>query len=132
MTETEFLYHYTKIYHSQIVKAVLLIENWTDKNCDVKYAKYMQEYIRIKNEIYNPATPDTIITEALAKRRTEQLLSAYNSLFKHVRDGLTEVKGPLAREKIIALRDRLNRYTLRDDVNFDFLREVRKIEEEEY
>ena len=131
MTEAEFLYHYTKIYHLPIVGAVLMVENWTDRDFDVKYARYMQEYIKIKHELYNLSTPDDKIKASLTLLKEKRLKSTYSALFDFITDRLKE-KMALHPEKTANLRDLLKKYVSLEDVNFDYMREIRKIEEEEY
>jgi hypothetical protein len=132
MLEAEFLYYYTKIYHLPIVGAVLMVENWTDRDFDVKYARYMQEYITIKDSLYNPDKPDNKIMAALAMLRENRLKSMYKALFEFVITKLEKSKGTFSPEKKSSLENRLKKYISLDDVNFDYMREIRKIEEEEY
>jgi hypothetical protein len=132
MTKAEFLYYYTKIYHSPIVGAVLMIENWNDRDYDVKYARYMQEYIAVKKELYDPDKPDDKIKASLALLRGKKLKLSYNALYKFVIDKLRESGKVLSPEKISALNERVKKYVSLDDINFDYIREIRKIEEEEY
>jgi hypothetical protein len=132
MTEAEFLYYYTKIYHSAIVGAVLMVENWTDRNFDKKYAGYIQEYIVIKNGVYDPGKSDDKIKAALTLLKERRLKSSYNALFKFVIDKLEAGGKTLSPEKITSLKERLDKYASLDNINFDYMREIRKIEEEEY
>ncbi|MDR2143161.1 MAG: hypothetical protein LBP29_02190 [Treponema sp.] len=71
MTNAGFLYCYAKRYHQYNVKIVLMRENWDDKDFDVKYAKYMQEYIRVKDKLLKGNLPDEKIEASLdgLKRR---------------------------------------------------------------
>jgi hypothetical protein len=132
MTEAEFLYYYTKIYHLPIVGAVLMVENWTDRDFDVKYAKYMQEYIKIKHKLYNTGISDDKIKAALALFKGKKLKSTYNALFNFVKSRLELSKGVLPQKKTAGLKKRLEKYISLDEINFDYMREIRKIEEEEY
>jgi hypothetical protein len=132
MTEAEFLYHYTKIYHLPIVGAVLMVENWTDRDFDLKYARYMQEYIKIKSKLYNTGMSDDKIKAALTVLKRKKLKSTYNALFNFVKSGLEQSKGTLSQKKTDGLKKRLEKYVSLDEINFDYIREIRKIEEEEY
>jgi hypothetical protein len=132
MTEAEFLYQYTKIYHLPIVGAVLMVENWTDRDFDVKYARYMQEYIAIKGEVYSADKPDDKIKASLALLRAKRLKSTYTALFDFVKSRLEQSKGVLSPEKMAGMEKRLEKYVSLDEINFDYMREIRRIEEEEY
>jgi hypothetical protein len=132
MLEDEFLYYYTKIYHRPIVGVVLMVENWTDRDFDVKYAKYMQEYIAIKGAVYSADKPDDKIKASLVLLREKRLKSSYDALFNFVRSRLEQSNGALSPEKTAGLKERLEKYVSLDDVNFDYMREIRNIEEEEY
>jgi len=132
MTNVDFLYNYAKLYHQYNVKAVLMIENWTDKDCDAKYAKYMQEYIRIKKEFEGKNLSDDKIKAALEMFKKKRLSSTYNGLFKNMKERLESKKGTFSPQKLEMIESRLNKYRSLDDANFGFLYEFRKIEEEEY
>jgi hypothetical protein len=109
-----------------------MVENWTDKDFDVKYARYMQEYIAIKGKLYGTGKSDDKIKASLALFKGKRLKSTYNALFNFVKSRLEQSKGALSPEKTVSLRERLQKYVSLDDINFDYMREIRKIEEEEY
>jgi len=132
MTNADFLYNYAKLYHQYNVKTVLMIENWTDKDCDAKYAKYMQEYIRIKKEFEGKNLSDDKIKAALEVFKKNRLNSNYDGLFNAMKERLENKKGTLSPQKLETIKCRLDKYRSLDDANFDFLYEFRKIEEEEY
>ena len=132
MTNVDFLYNYAKLYHQYNVRAVLMIENWTDKDCDAKYAKYMQEYIRIKKKFEGKNLSDEEIKAVLELSKRDRLNSTYDGLFKNMKERLESKKGPFSPQKLETIKSRLDRYRSLDDANFDFLYEFRKIEEEEY
>jgi len=132
MNESLFLYNYAKHYLQYNVKTVLMRENWDDKDCDAKYAKYMQEYIRIKKEFDEKNIPDARITAFLEGFKRDRLNSTYNDLFNKMLVGLEKRKGNFSPEKKEALRTRLDKHRALADANFEFLFELRKIEEEEY
>lgn len=132
MTEADFLYNYAKLYHQYNVKAVLMIENWTDKDCDAKYAKYMQEYIRVKSVSEEKNLSDNKIQAFLEKIKKDRLNHTYEILFDDVIERLKSIKGALSPQKLAAITSRLDRYRSLHDANFEFIYELRKFEEEEY
>jgi len=132
MTNADFLYNYAKLYHQYNVKTVLMIENWTDKDCDAKYAKYMQEYIRIKKEIGEKNLSDDKIKAALILFKKSRLNSTYDCLFDEMKERIENKKGAFSSQKLEMLKSRLNNYRSLDDASFEYLYELRKIEEEEY
>jgi hypothetical protein len=107
-------------------------ENWDDKDYDVKYAKYMQEYIRIKKVFEEKGLPDDKIITNLEGFKRKRLNSIYDYLFNNMKERLENKKGTFSSPKLEAIKSRLDKYRSLDDANFDFLYELRKIEEEEY
>ncbi|MCL2763847.1 MAG: hypothetical protein FWD40_01035 [Treponema sp.] len=132
MTDADFLYYYAKLYHQYNVKAVLMIENWTDKDCDAKYAKYMQEYIRIKEVFKEKNLSDDRIKMALEAFKKDRLNSTYDTLFRDMIERLENREGTFSPQKREAIKSKLAGYKTLDDANYEFLYELRKIEEEEY
>jgi hypothetical protein len=132
MTDADFIYYYAKLYNQFNVKAVLLRENWQDKDFDAKYAKYMQDYISFKRIAAREGYSDEKIIEALNVLKTKRLDSVYNFLFKDMKARLEDRKGHLNPEKEKRLLSKLDKLATMDDVNFDYLYELRKFEEEEY
>jgi hypothetical protein len=133
MTDADFIYHYAKLYNQFNVKAVLLRENWQDKDFDAKYAKYMQEYIKLKRIIVDEGYSDEKIIGALNTLKAKRLDSVYKFLFKDMKARLeNRINGHLNPEKEKRLSFKLDKLATMDDVNFDYLYELRKFEEEEY
>ena len=132
MTDSDFLYYYAKFYHQYVVKAVLMRENWDDKDCDAKYAKYMQEYIHIKNEFDEKNLSDEKIKAALKVFKENRLDSTYNYLFNNMKKRIENKNGTFSSDKLEMIKSRLDSYRSLEDANIDFLYEIRKIEEEEY
>jgi hypothetical protein len=133
MTDADFIYYYAKLYNQFNVKAVLLRENWQDKDFDAKYAKYMQEYIRFKKIVVEKGYSDEKIIEALNAFKANRLDSVYKFLLKDMKTRLEDrINGHLNPEKERRLLSKLGKLATMDDVNFDYLYELRKFEEEEY
>jgi len=110
MTNADFLYYYAKLYHQYNVKTVLMIENWTDKDCDAKYAKYMQEYIRIKKEFEGKDLSDDKIKAGLIMFKKSRLSSTYDCLFITMKERLENIKGTFSPQKLEMIKSRLDKY----------------------
>jgi len=107
-------------------------ENWTDKDCDVKYAKYLQDYLNLKELTIKRNSADADILAALEKMKKDRIVKTYDDLFNDVIERIKRKKGSITPKKTAALASRLDKYRSLDDASFDFMYELRKIEEEEY
>jgi len=132
MNNADFIYNYAKLYHQYNVKAVLIRENWEDKDCDAKYADYIQEYIRIKKVFNDKGLSDDKIKAALVGFKRERIKFIYDYLYKNLTFFLEKRNGKLTPEKKETLELRLNNHRDTEDVNFEYLHEIRRIEEEDY
>jgi hypothetical protein len=133
MTDVDFIYYYAKIYNQFNVKTVLLRENWQDKDFDVKYAKYMQEYIELKKIVASKDYSTEKIIAYLNGFKAKRLDSVYKYLFNAMKVQLENKKHEKFNpEKEKALLSRLDKLATMDDVNFEYLYELRRFEEEEY
>lgn len=132
MNTADFLYHYAKLYNQYNVKAVLMRESWDDKDCDAKYAKYMQEYLRIKKVFKVQNLSDDKIKAALEGFKKDRLQATYDYLYEKMLERLEVKKGKLSDKKQELLKLRLNEYRDLNDTDFKYIYEIRKIEEEEY
>jgi len=127
----DFIYHYAQ-YCRVNVSAALLVENWFDKEYDEKYGDYLQEYTRLKSEFFNSAKIDTNPGYAVSVMQRSRVKRAYENLYNLMIDGLKK-KHRISEAKENTFRERLKKAAPpADDVNFDFIIELRKIEEEEY
>jgi hypothetical protein len=132
MNTADFLYYYAKLYNQYNVKAVLMRESWDDKDCDAKYAKYMQEYLRIKKVFEDQNLSDDKIKAALEGFKKDRLQSTYDYLYDKMLERLEKEKGKLSDTKQKALKTRLDKCRNLNDTDFQYIYEIRKIEEEEY
>jgi hypothetical protein len=132
MTNKDFIYYYAKIYNQVNVNTVLMRENWEDKDFDAKYAKYMQEYIVLREQFIGKGFSDDKIIASFEVLKKKRLNSVYTYLFNDMLKRLQKTKGKLSSEKLNLIMKRLNKLRSLDDANFDYLYEIRKIEEEEY
>jgi hypothetical protein len=109
-----------------------MIENWVDKNHHGKHARYLEDYIRVKDALYDAGKSDETIKSMLARSTKRRIKSSYDALFNNVIEGLARNRGSLSAAKIAHLKKRLEPYTSLEEINFNYMREIRKIEEEEY
>jgi len=132
MTDADLIYNYAKLYNQYNVKAILVRENWDDKDCDAKYAHYMQEFIRIKDIFKKKNLSDDKIKAAFNGFKKERIKSIYTYILKKFISILERRKGELTPEKKNVIMSRLDRLQDLEDVNFEYLYEIRKLEEEEF
>ena len=92
----------------------------------------MQEYIRIKEVFKEKELSDDEIKAALEGFKEKRLNSTYDLLFDNMKKRLENKKGTFSPQKLETITSRLNKYRSLGDVNFEYLYELRKIEEEEY
>lgn len=50
MEPRDFLYRYTTIFFSEVVKETILIENWEESDFDHRYVEYADIFLEIKKE----------------------------------------------------------------------------------
>jgi hypothetical protein len=132
MKPAEYLYNYAKLYFQYNMKVTLMLENWDDANYDVKNVKFLQEYFSIKNNcIIKNLSPDEIKRE-LIKYKINRLNFLYDKLYKKMIEPLEKSKGKISPAKENDYHKRLSKYISTDDVNFNYIKELRKIEEEDY
>jgi len=129
----DFIYHYAR-YCRVNVNATLLLENWLDMEYDEKYSDYLQEYLRLKPLFLNKiANPD----EAVLLLQRSRIKEVYSDLYGLMIDGLVKRK-KISEEKEKTFHERLNKTApltatgTDSDVDFNYVTELRKIEEEEY
>jgi len=124
----EFIYHYAE-YCRVNVDAALLMENWTNYDDDDKYGSYLQEYFRLKPLLLNKPNIDAKIL-LLQKQRVAE---TYRDIIVLMLKNLKAVRITISEAKKKAILERLNKVTtVPNEVNYDFIEELRKIEEEEF
>jgi hypothetical protein len=124
----DLIYHYAQ-YCRVNVDAALLMENWTDKDCDEKYANYLQEYLRLKPILSKSKN----IKDAVSLLQTERVKEIYEELFKLIIKELKAARVTMSKAKISTIRERLYKAApISNEIDYNFVKEARKIEEEEY
>ena len=123
----DLIYNYAQ-YCRVNVDATLLVENWTDEDYDEEYAHYLQEYIRLKPKL----DKSTNIGAAVSVLQKERVKETYEKIFVLMVKGLRSIH-TMSQAKIDAIRERLHmNEPVTGEIDFSFIREARKIEEEEY
>ncbi|ULQ60724.1 hypothetical protein K7I13_05490 [Brucepastera parasyntrophica] len=86
----DFIYYYSKIYLTELINEVHIAENWADRDFDVKYARYLQEFIntshvlkKFEEKIKRNLTDDECIKIliSLKKMRMEELYDYLSEVF---------------------------------------------------
>ncbi|MDR3237411.1 MAG: hypothetical protein LBT84_02790 [Spirochaetia bacterium] len=72
MEVRDFIYHFTDILFSEIVKHTILIESWDEKDFDHKYVEYTDAFSKIKDS-YLPED-DNIVIERLNNSKHQAVL----------------------------------------------------------
>jgi hypothetical protein len=123
----DFIYNYAKIYLKENVKTVLAQENWQDKDCDVKYVRYIQDYITIK-ALYEDKEEQKILA-ALQLARKTRIEETYKFLFDEMIKNMRSFYN-VTDEIYDKIKKRITPLHNTDEFNFDYIRELRNIEEE--
>ena len=127
----DFIYCYAQ-YCGVNVNAALFIENWFDKDYDEKYGDYLREYINLKSLFFGNENIKANAGYAVSILQRARVEEVYDNLYNLMIDGLKKHKS-ISQAKEKAFHERLEKVApLSDDVNFAYLSELRKIEEEEY
>ena len=126
----EFIYHYAQ-YCKVNVDAALLMENWTDEDADEKYANYLQEYFRLKPQIIKLNIQKA--NDAVLLLQTTRVKEVYQELFNLMLKNLKKVRITIGEPKKRAIKERLSKVApISNNVNYSYIEELRKIEEEEF
>jgi hypothetical protein len=70
MTARDFIYHFTDILFSEIVKETILIENWEEADFDYRYAEFADIFFKMKENCLDPARTDKEIFDMLNNSRS--------------------------------------------------------------
>jgi len=131
MKTEDLLYNYAKRYLHHNVKATLLYENWFGRTVDVKDNKFMQEYITFRDYVSDNHFSDTKIKQELRALKRNRIDVIYTELYESMIKLLEKTKKISDNDKK-AINLRLNVYRSLEYVNFQYINELRKIEEERY
>ena len=129
MKAEDLLYHYAKDYLHHNVQTVLLYENWFHKILDVKDARYIQEYIAFRNLVNDNNFSNTKIVQELKYLKKLRIDSIYKKLYNNMIELLERTK-KIPYADIKTIDSRLNVFRSLEYVNFQYINELRNIEEE--
>lgn len=131
----DFIYHYSKIYLAEMIKEVHATENWADREFDVKYARYLQEFISAENKmkkledkigrtLKEPECRKFFV--GLTKIRMKEAYDYIADLF------IENIQGhkTLTVEDLVRIEKRLDSCRQEETFSMEFLNELRNIEEE--
>ena len=125
MKFSKFIYLYSSTYHHNNVKCALARENWGDTDGDVKYARYIQDYIKCRNILIEK--DEHIIEEVLKKYLKKRSNEVYDTIFKFIINEL-RIYYNVSDDEYDDIKLQLS--TLKDDnFNFEYLKKAREIEE---
>ena len=128
-------YFYSKYYHAEHIKCVTLRENWEEKDFDTKYCLYIQEYEKINETInktinnYDNYTEEKHI-KALEIAKEDKIKKVYILIFEAMKENFKKNKIEISNELYSEIDKRLDNFRNLKELNKDFLKEIRKIEEE--
>ena len=128
MDKRDYLYHYTEIFFSEVVKETILIENWEEKDFDHRYIEYADIFLKMKDKCLAGNFTDKEIEKYLYDRRgyivglfNKKMLSHFHHEF--VKRGYDKK----SIDKYIP-----SSIVNNDAVNVDILNAFRKIEEQTF
>ena len=124
----DLIYNYAE-YCRVNVDAALLMENWLDDDYDEKYANYLQEYFRLKPLLAKSKD----IKAAILLLQKQRVNETYGNVLGLMLGDLKKTNVTISDSKVNAIRNRLLKAVpVTSEINYDFVNELRKIEEEEY
>jgi hypothetical protein len=82
MEARDFLYQFTKILFSEIVKETILIENWEESDFDYRYAEYIAIFQNMMEACLTGGCTDEVIMSRLAASR-EKIIGLFNQKMKN-------------------------------------------------
>jgi hypothetical protein len=77
----DFLYHFTDILFSEIVKDTILIENWEESDFDYRYAEYITIFQNMMEACLTKGSPDEVIMSRLTTSRVK-VINLFNQKMK--------------------------------------------------
>ena len=125
MEKRVFLYHFTDILFSEIVKETILIENWEEKDFDHRYVEYADVFLKARDKCLAEGFTEEQALIYFAERKAhivklfnERMTNNFRREFKK-RDFKGEIADQLIPENIFA----------EDTINTNALRIFRDLEE---
>ncbi|MHC6203113.1 hypothetical protein ACYULU_07950 [Breznakiellaceae bacterium SP9] len=69
MERRDYLYHYTNIFFSEVVKETILIENWEETDFNRRYVEYTDIFLKMKDQCFAKGNTDESILEYITGHR---------------------------------------------------------------
>ncbi|MDR2102760.1 MAG: hypothetical protein LBP42_01510 [Treponema sp.] len=85
MEVRDFLYHFTDILFSEIVKETILIENWEESDFDYRYAEYIIIFQNMLEACQTGGSTDEVLMNRLVSSR-KTIIDLFN---KEMKDNFT-------------------------------------------
>jgi len=126
MEKRDFLFHYTNIFFSEVVKETILIENWKEKDFDHRYIEYADVFLKIKDKCFSDDFTSEEDTINYLTERKNHIVGLFNSkMYAHfINDLKDHGYNKNSAERLIP-EDILNNET----ININTLKNFRDIEE---
>lgn len=107
------------------------MENWTDKDADNSYPKYIQDYEMLRNKFLDSGKDYTMaeVQNELQRVTKERLDLTYKFLFRQAIEYLRN-DFSLSDEEYDDIKIKTDPLKNMESFNFDYIKELRKIEEE--
>jgi hypothetical protein len=81
MSSSDFLYNFTDILFSEIVKETILIENWQESDFDYRYAEYINIFQNMLDAFLTRGSTDEIILQRLQNSKNT-IINLFNKKMK--------------------------------------------------
>ena len=77
MEKSNFLYNFTNIYFSEVVKETIFIENWEEGDFQCRYVEYVDTFTRSSNDYFKEGASDKEIIYSLSNDK-KNIVKAFN------------------------------------------------------
>jgi hypothetical protein len=127
MENRDFIYHFTNILFSEIVKETILIENWKESDFDYRYAEYINIFQNMLNACVTRGSTDEILCKRLHDSK-KTMIKLFNGKMR------ADFCKSISRSgNVSAPADLLPAGLFDDDkINVEILKIFRKFEEETF
>ena len=124
---SDIIYTYSKYYVEPLKTCILLAENWFSSDADVKYFKYLEQYLKNRNAFKNDTIEEIVkVCQNLADTENKECHSIITGSFMEY---LT-ANQRLSDEQKYKLRSEIDIMTPFENLDDSLLSSLRKLEEE--
>jgi len=121
----EYLYQYTDIFFSEVVRETIMIENWEEKDFDHRYIDYGNVFLKIYKKCFASNVTDEGII-AILNASKDKIVKLFNEkLGRHFRNEFTRRGFTTEMADELMPKD----IFLTDKINIDALTAFRNLEE---